>query len=368
MRFFKEPGPKMDNDGIASRRPRLSHQRQSDTINKGKEALVRSMKTEPAPGLTERSIFHQPWWLDIAANGAWRVAEVKHGNTVVGEMPYMVSPKGLWQISMMPPLTRTLGPVIRPHQSGAGEREWSQRLDIARELIAQLPRFAHFAQIMDPRVSEAEALAFRLGGFDVKVAFTLIHDGWTDEATAFAALRGTARTAVRRAQECLTVRPIDSATAFLDFYNANLTVRNLDNKHAATTMAHLLDEAMLREACTLLGAFDSKGALVAGTALLWDTKKAYYFLSTRCQDAHSGAVSLLIWSAMCIGGKRGLSFDFDGISTAGILQFLGGFGGRLVRRFEVERTMPLYAALRTTLHGAKAITAAARPARWLRGQ
>lgn len=354
----------MGNDRIGSRHAHVSRQRQSDTKAEGKGVPVRSTKPELASGLTGRSIFHEPWWLETATDGAWGVAEVKHGNTVVGEMPYMYTQKALWQISTLPPLTRTLGPVIRPHQSGAGERDWSQRLGIARDLIAQLPSYAHFHQTMDPRVSEAEALAFRLQGFNVKVAFTLISDAWTDEATAFAALRGTARTAVRRAQECLTVGPIDSLNAFLDFYNANLAVRKLDNRYGTATMERLLHEAIVREACTLLGAFDSKGALVAATVLLWDTQRAYYFLSTRRQDAHSGAVSLLIWSAMRMAGKRELSLDFDGVSTAGILKFLGGFGGRLVRRFDVERTMPLYAALRTTLHGARAITAAARPARW----
>jgi hypothetical protein len=37
---------------------------------------------------------------------------------------------------------------------------------------------------MAPRVSETEALAFRLAGFNVKVAFTLVASGWTDDATA----------------------------------------------------------------------------------------------------------------------------------------------------------------------------------------
>jgi hypothetical protein len=90
--------------------------------------------------------------------------------------------------------------------------------------------------------------------------------------------------------------------AVLDFYNANLAVRNLDSRYGTTTMERLIHEAMIRKACTLLGAFDSKAA-------------------------HSGAVSLLIWSAMRIAMKRELSLDFDGGSTAGILKFLGGFGG-----------------------------------------
>jgi hypothetical protein len=45
--------------------------------------------------------------------------------------------------------------------------------------------------------------------------------------------------------------------AFLNFYNANLAVRNVANKHETTTMRRLVHEAMIRGACTLRGAFDS---------------------------------------------------------------------------------------------------------------
>jgi hypothetical protein len=353
----------MDNESKLPRRSRASCQDSTSKTTDSTRTSVQNVRGEMPPGLSERSIFHEPWWLDAATNGAWHVAEVKHGNTTIGEMPYTLAKKGLWQISTLPPLTRTLGPVIKPHQSVGGDREWTQRLGIARDLIAQLPKCARFHQLMDPRVSEAEALAFRLEGFTVKVAFTLIADGWTDEATAFAALKGAARTAIRRAQECLTVRPIDSAKEFLDFYDANLAARKRTNVYGAATMGRLLNEVLNRQAGTLIGAFDAQGSLVASSALIWDSRAAYYFLTARRPDAHGGAVSLMLWTAMRIAGERGLSFDFDGVSTTGILKFLGGFGGRLVRRFEIERTMPVYGALRTTLHSARTITAFASPAR-----
>lgn len=353
----------MDNGSKLLRRARAGCQDSTSKTTDSTRTSAQHVRGELALGLTERSIFHEPWWLDAATNGAWQVAEVKHGNTVIGEMPYTLAKKGLWHISTLPPLTRTLGPVIKPHQSVGGEREWTQRLGIARDLIAQLPKCARFHQLMDPRVSEAEALAFRLEGFTVKVSFTLIADGWTDEATAFAALKGSTRTAVRRAQECLTVRPIDSAKDFLDFYDANLAARKRVNVYGTATMGRLLNEVLNRQAGTLIGAFDSQGALIAASALLWDRRAAYYFLTARRPDANGGAVSLMLWTAMRIAGERGLAFDFDGVSTTGILTFLGGFGGRLVRRFEIERTMPFYGAWRTTLHSARTITAYARSAR-----
>src|SRR5882762_5006591 len=60
-------------------------------------------------GLTERSIFHEPWWLNATMGENWHMAVVKTGDEIVGEMPYTLTRKGLWRVSYLPPLTRTLG-------------------------------------------------------------------------------------------------------------------------------------------------------------------------------------------------------------------------------------------------------------------
>lgn len=313
----------------------------------------------PPPGLIERSIFHEPWWLEAATGGNWGLAEVKNGNAVLGEMPYTLIKRGFWSTSTLPPLTRTLGPVIKLQQKGAHEPDWCNRLNVTRELAAQMPKCGRFHQIMDPHVSEAEAMAFKLQGFKVTVGFTLVLDHEADEAAALAALRRNTRNWVRRAQEHLTVREIDSPEVFVDFYDANLMVRNRNNVYGSATMRRLLGEVTQRKAGKLLGAFREDGTLVAETALLWDKTAVYYFLSSRRADAHGGAVSLLLWEAMAVARERKVLFDFDGVSTAGILEFLGGFGGRLVQRFEIERTSADYAALRTTLHRARALSKAA---------
>ena len=60
------------------------------------------------------SIFHEKWWLDIATEGEWKMARVLRGKEVLGEMPYAMARIGMWRVSHLPPLTRTLGPVIMP--------------------------------------------------------------------------------------------------------------------------------------------------------------------------------------------------------------------------------------------------------------
>jgi hypothetical protein len=304
-------------------------------------------------GLTERSVFHQPWWLDATAGGNWNLAVVKNGDEVIGEMPYMMERKGIWHVSTLPPLTRTLGPVIKPKRKGAGEPEWCHRMNITSELMSQIPECAHFHQLMDTRMSEAEAIAFALHGFDVSVAYTMEMATGRSEDEIWKGLRRNTRNWVRRAAEQLTVEEIASADAFVDFYDANLAARKRNNVYGSGIMRRLLAEVVHRKAGTLLGAYAENGSLAAVAALVWDNRAVYYLLSSRQADAHSGAISLLIWNGMRIARERNLIFDFDGISTAGILEFLAGFGGHLVQRFEVERMRTDYGVLRTILRGTR---------------
>ncbi len=320
--------------------------------NKAKENVKVAVTCDVKPqGLTARSIFHEPWWLEAATDGKWDVVEVRQGDEVIGEMPYMLERKGIWRISELPSITRTLGPVIKPQRAGSSEREWCYRMEIASQLVAKLPSCAHFHQLMDTRMSEAEAIAFSLHGYDVSIGYTMELPPDRTESEAWSALRRNTRNWVRRATERLTIREIQNADAFVDFYDSNLAVRKRNNVYGSNIMRRVLGEVRTRNAGVMLGAFDEDGALVAETALVWDDRAVYYLLSSRRADAHGGAISLLIWEAARISRERKLIFDLDGISTATILDFLSGFGGRLVTRYEIERMRADYGALRTVLRG-----------------
>jgi hypothetical protein len=288
------------------------------------------------------------------------MAVVKSGGQVIGEMPYTLTKRGLWRVSYLPPLTRTLGPVIKRQPAHAGAAEWVHRLDVTRELIAQLPRCAHFQQLADPLVSEAEAAAFALAGFKVSVQFTLKLPPGLDEETVWNRLRRNTRNHVRRSSERFVVQEIKDVDAFVSFYDSNLSVRELDNVYGSAIMRRLLTEVLRRGAGTILGCLDSDGSMTAATALVWDRANLYYILATRRATAHSGAVALLIWQAMKIARERDLEFDFDGVSTAGILEFLSGFGGQLVRRYQFEYMRGDFALIRGARAHARALVNAAR--------
>lgn len=289
------------------------------------------------------SIFHEPWWLDIATGGNWSVAKVMRGANTLGELPYYSARKGMWRISQLPPLTRTLGPVI-PSLGLDGAHERHHRLSVTAELIAQLPLFDSFFQVFDPRIKDA--LAFALQGFTVSARYTFQIPPDCAIPEAWARLHGKTRNVIRSADKKLTVAPIATPSEFLQFYEANLQERSRTNAYGSMVMRQLVNAFVERKAGHLLGAYGPGGTLVAAIGLVWDRHAMYYLLSSRTLKAHGGSISLLIWTAIQHAIERKVTFDFDGFSSPATYNFLDGFGGVLKQRLGVERLSTMYSVAR----------------------
>jgi len=77
---------------------------------------------------------------------------------------------------------------------------------------------------------------------------------------------------------------------------------------------------------TLPGVSDKNGILVAALLLFYDTKRAFYVVSGTDREALNGSAgALLVHFALRFAQDRGLLFDFNGSSIAGINEFFGKF-------------------------------------------
>ncbi len=304
----------------------------------GAASMPAASKAAPvAPGAY--SIFHEPWWLDITAPGQWRVVQSLSNGRVQGEMVFCTTRKGIWDASSLPPLTRTLGPVIYPTRAKPVV-EFRHRLTTTYDLIDQLPKLSLFHQLLDPRLPEA--MAFQTRGFTISQSYTFQIPGERTAEQVWDAIHSKTRNLIRTAQTQLTVRPIADPHLFTRFYEANLAERGLRNAYGERLMSTLVEAVLAREAGQVLGAYNAAGALVAAIMVVRDRYATYYLLSSRARTGHGGAISLLLWSAIQDALARGLRFDFDGIGRTSILSFLSGFGGDLVPRIGVERTSASY--------------------------
>lgn len=296
----------------------------------------------PVPAAS--SIFHEPWWLDIATQGNWQRAIVTQNDKVIGEMPYAMRRTRLWRVSHLPPLTRMLGPVIAP-VTGSAARQQRHRLDVTARLIEQLPECDSFFQVFDPRVDDA--LAFALHGFTVSARYTFRISSHETADEAWARLDSKTRNVIRSASHELTIDADLTPEAFLAFYDANLAARSRTNAYGSTVMRELVSAFVARKAGMLLGAYASNGQLVAAIGIVWDQQAMYYLLSSRTQEAHCGSISLLLWTSICRALDRQLTFDFDGFSGPSTFNFLSGFGATLTQRLGVERLGTMYLLTRT---------------------
>jgi hypothetical protein len=289
------------------------------------------------------SIFHEPWWLDIATDGHWGMAKVEHGNQLLGQLPYCPTRRGGWRISRLPPLTHTLGPVIKP-MGLDGPREQHHRQTITSALIDQLPHFDSFYQLLDSRIEDA--LAFSLHGFTVSIRYTFQISPERTVDEAWARMHSKTRNVIRSAEKKLTVAPVATPDKFVQFYEANLFERSRKNDYGRSIMRQLVNAFVERGAGHLLGAYGPGGQLVAAVGVVWDQHAMYYLMSSRESGAHSGAISLLIWTAMKQALERKLTFDVDGFYSLGTCKFLEGFGGTLKQRLCVERASTMFSLAR----------------------
>jgi hypothetical protein len=287
------------------------------------------------------TIFHEPWWLEIASNGAYRQALVSSDGVVIGRLPYLLGRRIGGQTTLtMPAMTHVLGPAL----ANISESTRSLRqFNITRDLIQQLPDASHIWFRLHRGVSDT--LAFEAADFATGIDYTteLTPDS---QENIWRQMRDKTRNVIRRAQESLTVEELLDPDPFLEFYDGNLRERGLRNRYDRGIYGKLIAECLHRCVGRILVARDLKGDVKAAIFTIWDDDCEYYLMSTRTLDAKNGATSLLIWTAIQHAALTGLTFNTDGLDSKTNLLLLTGFGGTIKPRYFVWATSKMFQVTR----------------------
>ncbi len=299
-------------------------------------ASMRSGKlfsVEENPCLTP-TIFHQPWWLNIATRGQHQVVEVKRDGRVVGRLAFHIGKRYGHTVCLMPPLTHFLGPAIDEGVGGANAR-FLQRMTITHELLAQLPSIAYFKQKLHRGV--ADTLPFQMAGYQSSVQFT--HEiAPQPEPDIWQALRDKTRNMVRKARRAMVCETLDDPDAFIRLYVKNLEAKNVPSAIDLSTCRDLIAACLARNCGRIHVARLPDGAVAAAIFFAWDQTAGYYLLSTRTPNSGNSANTLILWEAIRVVTSRGLIFDFDGVGSAGAVLFFAGFGAVVQPRYIVSRS------------------------------
>jgi hypothetical protein len=287
------------------------------------------------------TIFHESWWLEIATEGRYSVAEVSEYGKVVGRLPYFLRKKMGLSIVGLAPLTHFLGPAIVKPAS-------LQRLYITKELISKLPPTS--ACYIKCHRDVQDIIAFQSAGFRSSVQFTHeIHPQPADVLWKNANHKG--RRMIRRGGELHSVSAGNDPAAFIEFYRQSIETKGKTNRMDPAVCTRLVQACLERDRGRIYEAKDQAGDLAASIFCAWDQVASYYLMTARHPKSHWGAASLLVWQAITDAAKRGLIFDFDGFANEGGARFAYNFTSNVTPRYIATRD----SAPVRVIHAAKSI-------------
>jgi len=283
------------------------------------------------------TIFHEEWWLNVATDNSFEVAEVTAGGRMLGRLPYCVRKRFGHKMMHMPHLTYFLGPAVDEGE-GSRNNRFLKRLEITRELIDKLP--PGLSKYVKCHAGITDVIAFQERAFRTYVQFT--HEVRPEPVEMiWQQMRNKTRNVIRRAEEQLFIREMTDPAEFLQLFEKNVALRGVQSELNITLCQKIIAASLERQRARILAACDKSKRVVAANVCVWDKTASYYLLSTRNSDAGNGASSLLIWQAMKDAIRRNLLFDFAGLGTQGSILFYTGFGAAVSPRYVAVCMEPL---------------------------
>ncbi len=287
--------------------------------------------------------FEQSWWLDAVAPGSWGEAVVERQGELVARLPYVRKRKLGLTVLTQPPLTRFVGPWLRP-STGKYATQLGVECELMGELIEKLPPHDAYRGSFAPAVTNW--LPFYWAGFDATVRYTYRLDDLSDPDKLWAEVGGNVRGRVRRAEKTVEIR---TDVCLDDVLRINRML--FDRQGLAPPfdddLAHRLDDAcQKRGARQIVAAVDAGGRVHSALYLVRDATTTYLLYGgTDPEFRSSGVNSLVVWEAIRRASERSQHFDFLGSMIESVERVNRSFGARQVPYFFVSRSRPHARAL-----------------------
>lgn len=280
------------------------------------------------------SVFEQPWWLDIVAPGEWGEVTVKEGDETVARLPYVLQSGRI----VMPTLTQTLGPWIKPEyrQFQPGNTQLSKQKELIAALLGQLPRHKSFHVTFDS--ANEYILPYRWLGYRYEPEFSYRLTDLCDTDALYAALNKTAKKNIKAARNKTTLVEQPTAKMLMDLLDKTFGAQGRKWPHDRDLTRRIIEKSVENGRGKLIVARDPEGNLHSGAFLLYDEKVCYYLLGgSDSAFRSSGAQSLVLWESIRFASTVSKVFDFEGSNVEGIENFFRQFGGSRVINYSVIR-------------------------------
>lgn len=277
------------------------------------------------------------WVTTIAEPDNWDVALVGSDNDVQAFLPYFKKRKLQFDIITVPPLTPYLGPWIHYPEGQKEATRLSFEKKMMEQLIEQLPKTDKFIQYFHPEVTNW--LPFYWKGFEQSTRYTYIIDDLSDVDELYKNLQGNIRREINKAKKILTVSETDDVSILHQLKEKDYQAKGDEINYSQDYFERIYNMLSKKGAGKAWVAKDEDGNVVASLLLAWDADSAYYLAgATDPKKKNTGAMSLLIWTAIVFASSVTNKFNFEGSMVEPIERFFRAFGAKQTPYFEIRKT------------------------------
>ncbi len=272
-------------------------------------------------------LFSQAWWLDtVCENKDWGVCLVEKNGEVHASMPYCMRNRFGYTLLAHPPLTKTLGPWIRPSKARYSKC-LAQQKKLMSNLIDKLPQYSHFSQ--NWHYSMSNWLPFYWQGFQQTTRYTYVIEDLTNSDKLWINTLENIRREIRKATTRfnLKVRTDLDIEEFLLLNKMTFQRQGIKTPYSDAFVRKINNMTIQRMQSKFFIAQDPQGNNHAGVYIIWDNNSAYYLMGgADPRLRNSGATSLCMWEAIKFASTVTKTFDFEGSMIESVERFFRGFG------------------------------------------
>lgn len=286
----------------------------------------------------EIPLFLQFDWMEIVAKPEqWDVALVGSENDVQAFMPYFKKRKLQFDIITVPPLTPYMGPWLHYPEGQKEATRLSFEKKMYEQLIAQLPKTDKFIQYFHPEVTNW--LPFYWNDFEQSTRYTYIIDDLSDADVLYENLQGNIRREISKAQKSLTVSEVNEVKTLHNLKLKDFAGKGQQLNYSEAYFNRVFEKLNAKDACKAWIASDADGNPIASLLLIWDDDSAYYLAGAADpENKNSGAISLLMWTAILFASSVADKFNFEGSMIEPVERFFRSFGAKQTPYFEIRKT------------------------------
>ena len=286
----------------------------------------------------EIPLFLQYDWMEIVAKPEqWDVAIVESGNEVQAFMPYFKKRKLQFEIITVPPLTPYMGPWIHYPEGQKEATRLSFEKKMMDQLLKQLPKTDKFIQYFHPEITNW--LPFYWNGFEQTTRYTYVIDDLSDSEKLFGNLQGNIRREIAKAQKSLTISECNEVQTLHQLKEKDFLQKGNEINYSEAHFNKIYANLKAKNSCKAWIAKDEHGNSIASLLLVWDDESAYYLAGAVDPDnKNTGAMSLLMWTAILFSSSVTNAFNFEGSMIEPVERFFRSFGARQTPYFEIRKT------------------------------